>query len=185
MGELNLDRLKPDRKGKILRDMEEINNMQCMISDPTTITMNSHTLLDVIETNSPELFRKCGTFNPNISDHHLIYGILLEKVYKHKPKTIISRCLNNINYEQLNRDLLEAPWHVSDIFTDIDDKYDFWNGLIESVLNEHAPIKKKLVQEKDIPYMTLEWKNAIHKKRKYAIIFSKNCTQQNFDFYDI
>ena len=39
------------------------------------------------------------------------------------PKTIIStRCLNNINCEQLNRDLLEAPWHVSDIFTDIDDK---------------------------------------------------------------
>ena len=28
-----------------------------MISDPTRITMNSHTLLDIIETNSPELFR--------------------------------------------------------------------------------------------------------------------------------
>ena len=39
-----------------------------------------------------------------------------EKVYKHKLKTMIFRSLNNINCEQLNLDLLEAPWHVSDIF---------------------------------------------------------------------
>ena len=37
------------------------------------------------------------------------------------------------------------------------------------------------MREKDIPHLTLEWKNVIRKKRKYAIIFSKNHTQQNFD----
>ena len=49
--------------------------------------------------------------------------------------------------------------------------YDFWSGLLESVV-----IRKKLVQEKDIAYVTLEWKNAIRNKRKYAIVFSKNRT---------
>lgn len=37
---------------------------------------------------------------------------------------------------------------------------------------------KELVREKDMPYMTFEWKNATRKKRKYAMIFSKNRTQK-------
>ena len=70
MGDLNMDRLRPnEREGKILIDMEEVNNLQCMISEPTRITPNSATLLDVILTTTPELFRKCGTYDPEISDH--------------------------------------------------------------------------------------------------------------------
>jgi hypothetical protein len=57
MGDLNMDRLKPnDREGKILKDLEEVNNLQCMITEPTRIPMNSQTLLDVLLSNSPEVF---------------------------------------------------------------------------------------------------------------------------------
>ena len=37
------------------------------------------------------------------------------------------------------------------IFDDIDDKYDYWSGLFESVVNEHAPLRRKRVGEKDLP----------------------------------
>lgn len=57
-------------------------------------------------------------------------------------------------------------------------KHDFWNCFLESVVNEHGPTRKELVREKDMPYMTFEWKNAMRKKRKYAMIFSKNRTQK-------
>jgi exonuclease III len=57
MGDLNMDRLKPnDREGKIFKDLEEVNNLQCMITEPTRIPMNSQTLLDVLLSNSPEVF---------------------------------------------------------------------------------------------------------------------------------
>ena len=182
MGDLNMDRLKPnDREGKILKDLEEVNSLQCMITEPTRITMNSQTLLDVLLTNSPEVFRKCGTYNPEISDHYLIYGIMSQKIRKHEPKVIIFRSIKNTNQERLNQDLLEAPWHVAEVFDDIDDKYVYWNGLLESVLNEHVPLRRKIVCDKDIPYMTLAWKKAIRNKRKYAVQFSKNRTQENFE----
>lgn len=54
------------------------------------------------------------------------------------------------DFKQLNRHLLDALWHVSAIVVDIDDEYDYWGGLLESVLNEHAPLKRKRVHKKDL-----------------------------------
>ena len=54
------------------------------------------------------------------------------------------------DFEQLNPHLLDALWHVSAIFADIDDEYDFWGGLLESVLNKHTPLSRKQVHKKDL-----------------------------------
>ena len=40
------------------------------------MTCTSATLLDVILTNKPEHFSSRGVFDPEISDHHLIYGVM-------------------------------------------------------------------------------------------------------------
>ena len=51
---LNLDRLRPDRReGNILLDLEEVHDLQCLITKPTRITKTSETLLDVILTTKP------------------------------------------------------------------------------------------------------------------------------------
>ena len=70
---------------------------------------------------------------------------------------------------------------MGDIFTDVDDKYDYWNALFESKVNVHAPTKRKGVREKDVPYMTSTWKKAIRNKRKYAILSAKNRTPENME----
>ena len=46
---------------------------------------------------------------------------------------------------------------------------------------QHAPIKKKRVREKDIPYMTQEWKRALRNKRKYAKKFAEDRTSENME----
>ena len=181
-GYLNMDRLKPtERLGKILVDFEEVNDLQCMILEPTRITPTTATLLDVILTNQPDLFRKCGVHHLALSDHSMVYGIMRDKVCKHQPQIITYRSTKNIDNALLNQDLITAPWHVASIFDDIDDKYDYWNGLFESIVNEHAPIKRKRVRKNDVPYMTKDWKIAIRNKRKYAVRFAKNRTQENFE----
>lgn len=70
-GYLNLDRLRPDRRErKILLDLEEVHDLQCLITKPTS-TKTSETLIDVILTTNPEIFKHCarGVINPEISDH--------------------------------------------------------------------------------------------------------------------
>ena len=92
LGDLNMDRLTANRgEGKILRDLEQVDNLTCLITEPTRVTVHSQTLLDVLLTNTLEMFTRCGVYNPKISDHCLIYGEMTDKVCKHKPKTIAFR----------------------------------------------------------------------------------------------
>ena len=97
MGDLNLNRMDTNkREGKLLIDLEESFNLTCLINSSTRITNVSSTLIDVLLTNRPVYFIKSGTFDPEISDHCLIYGILNEKTIHHQPKTIMSRNLKSI-----------------------------------------------------------------------------------------
>ena len=182
LGDLNLDRLRPERReGKILLDLEDIHGYSCLIDQPTRITDHSQTLLDIILTNKPYLFQGCDVFNPELSDHALVYGILKIKATYHPRKIITFRNLKSINEEERKYDLHIAPWHVGDIFDSIEDKCSFWDSLLNYVLDEHAPFKKLRVRAQDVPYMTSEWKRAIRNKRKFSKQFSKNRTQLNLE----
>ena len=110
VGELNLDRLRLDRsEEKILRDLEEVNDLHCLINEPTRVTANSQTLIDVMLTNNPDLFKNCGVYNPEISDHSMIYGEIKEKVKKHTIKTLVHRQTKTTDFDNFNKDLLDAP----------------------------------------------------------------------------
>lgn len=179
-GDLNLNRLRPQQKeGRILRDLEEIHNLTCMITEPTRITPISETLIDVILTNNPELFCKSGAFNPEISDHHMIYGIMNENVHRYRPKVISFRSDKNTDLEKFNEDIKNAPWQAGDSFDTVDDQYEYWKTLLDNIIDEHLPEKKMRVRERDVPYMNTQWKNAIRQKRKYAKIYASNRSQEN------
>ena len=131
MGDLNLNRLDTNkRQGKILKDLEDGFGLECLITNPTRITNLSSTLIDVILTKRPDIFTKAGTYNPEIGDHCLTYGLTNKKVTRYKLKTILCRNLKTIDFELLTDDLSKAPWHVGEIFTEIDDRIDYWNGLM-------------------------------------------------------
>ena len=120
VGDLNLDRPRLDRtEGKIPRDLH------CLINELTRVTANSQTRIDVMLTNSPDLFTNCDVYNPKIGDHSMIYGEMTEKVKKHATKTLVHRQTKTTNFDNFNKDLLDAPWHVGEIFDDLDDAYDY------------------------------------------------------------
>ena len=75
----------------MVTDLEEVYNLCCLITEPIRVMIQSCTLLDVFLTNSPELFNRCGVYNPEISDHCVIYREMKEKVCKYKPKIITFR----------------------------------------------------------------------------------------------
>ena len=80
------------------------------ITPTTTITPTFESFLDIIFTNKPAMFKRCGTFNPQISDHNLVCGILSESVNRYKPKTIVFRSTKNLEVKKFN----EAPWIVGE-----------------------------------------------------------------------
>jgi hypothetical protein len=134
----------------------------------------------LILTNKPHLFKDSGVYNPEISDHALVYGLMTESAIHHPSNIISYRSLKNINEDNFRQDLQSAPWHVAEIFDSVDDQYHYWISMFNTILHDHAPIKKMKVRVKDVPYMTTEWKCAIRKKRRYAKIYASNPTSENY-----
>ena len=86
--------------------------MHCMINESFRLTAYSESLIDVLFTNTQEMFNKCGFYQLWLSDRYLIYGEIVEQVCKHKVRIIDSRYTNDTDFELLSQELLDAPWHV-------------------------------------------------------------------------
>ena len=182
-GDLNLNRLKPDEiEGKIQHDLEDIHELSCLINNPTRITDTSRTLIDVIFTNlinKPEIFKESDVYDPELSDHRMVYAVTRENAIHYPSKVISFRSFKNLNEDELLKDLSVAPRQVGNIFYSVDDRYFYWSKLVNDVLDNHAPKKKLRVWSRDVGYMTPEWKKAIRMKRKYTKKFAKDPSQEN------
>ena len=80
----------------------ELFQMKQMIADPTSITNNTASLLDIIATNRPEKVKESGAIHMGISDHSLVYTCLKVSVPCEKPKIVESRNFKNYNINHFN-----------------------------------------------------------------------------------
>ena len=85
-----------------LMDILELFQMEQVIADPTRITSNTASLLDIIATNRPDKVKESGVIHLGISDHSLVYVSLKVSVPRDKPKIVESRNLKNYNINHFN-----------------------------------------------------------------------------------
>ena len=58
---------------KKLLELTEVYQLQQIIEEPTRITSNSQTHIDLVFTNRPEIIIKFGVDHIGLSDHSLVY----------------------------------------------------------------------------------------------------------------
>ena len=150
-----------------------------MIKRPTRVTDRTQTLIDVILTNIPDNFKLSGEFDPGLSDHYMTFGLMNTRIKQHKRRVITFRSKKNLNHEELKKDIEAMPWQVMETFDSVEDKCHFWHKLVGPIIDKHLPVKRMRVREKDVPYMTLEWKKAIRKKRRYAKQYAREKNEEN------
>ena len=68
------------------------------------------------------------------------------------------------NEDDFTQDIAKAPFQVGEIVDDIDDKMWFYNNLLINVIETHAPMKRKLIKCKQVPYMNGKLCKAINVK---------------------
>ena len=86
-----------------------------LITEPTTVTMNSCTLIDHCITNSPDKIAKSGVVHLAISDHALIHMTYKAKCERSRARIIKTRQMKNFHKSSYLRDLQQKAW--SDIET--------------------------------------------------------------------
>ena len=144
LGDLNLDGLKSNTsEGRLLLNLKVELGFECLITQPTRIVTSGNkktsTLIDVLLSNRPDLFKHSGIYHPSLSDHCLIYGILKDKVLSHRPKVITFRNYKNFDECHFKESLSMAPWHVGEILDEIDDQAYYWSTLLRNVVMTSFP----------------------------------------------
>ena len=186
-----------------------------LIKDPTCHKGPTPTLLDAILVNNPRKYLDIINVPCEISDVHNIIGAATRRFAPLlKPHTIYYRSYKNFNDQSYVNDISMAPFHVADIFDDVDDVAWFTSALISDVIDSHAPIRSKTLKKHSVPYMNGALRKAIYarsmarnkfkkfgnaywelnrkhrnnvvalRKRSLSNYFSKKCSQHDKSFWN-
>ena len=134
------------------------------------------TCIDLFLTNFPNSFQSTKTLTTGLSDFHkMVLTVLKCKFAKQKPKEVKYRCYRNIDREMFRYELNILLSEASTL-EEFDEFY-------LSVLNKHAPIKRKTVRINQAPYMTKTLRKAIMKRSALKTKFCRDKTLNSERMY--
>ena len=98
----------------------------------------------------------------------MVYASLKERAVQHKTRILKVRSYKNFDEEKVKEDLKMAAWHVGESFESVDEQYEYWEALLNKIVDDHLPTRDTNLRAHNVPYMTREWKNAIKAKRRFS-----------------
>lgn len=187
MGDLNCDYLSTSDNlyTKKLKAVCEIYQLSQIIEEPTRICRDSNTLIDVIITNSPERLVSSGVSHIGISDHSLVYAIRKISIPsgRQRHKIMHTRKFKHFDGENFRNDLRKENWNSLKDFKSIDEMWDKWKTVFESVANKHAPIRTKRFRNKRQPWFNSTVRDAIIKRDILKREFNTNRSDDSWQKY--
>ena len=136
------------------------------------MTSTTSTLIDVLISSTPSLFKKAGVINIGLkfSDHYPIFGIMHGlATCPNKHRTITTRPWNVKKINDFIADLRQAPWSLIDSFTDVEDMCSAWESLMKSLIDHHFSLKKKRIRKQTHPWLD----STVLKLREHATKYTK------------
>jgi len=184
LGDFNIDLLNRNFcKTSQFNDLLVSLDLTQIIAEPTRISHNSVTLIDLIITNARESVQGSGVVElDNVSDHLLIYC----ELHFPKPKYNISRTyrdFSNFNYDNFKQDLEAIPWHVMFSMTCCDTMVSFLNENIISLFNFHAPLRHSIFHRPKAPWITGTIKIMQSLRNKARAQYNKTKDEDKFRYY--
>ena len=151
--------------GKLYSFLES-NNLAQLITEPTRVTSNSSTILDLVITNCPERFSASGTLSPPSNcDHSVIFASM--NLITHRSRSYKRQVwnFNNVNSADLNCELSQLDWFsLCGNTNDIDETYSCWYSHFRSIIDKYIPLKTVTIRPNDKPWMDSEVRHAIRRR---------------------
>ena len=95
--------------------IEQLTGLSQIVTQPTRVTTNSSSLLDVILTTNPNNHVKTVVIPVSLSDHYMTYTVITSRpIQTKKPRTIIVRSYKKFVLEHFKRDLYEVMPPIND-----------------------------------------------------------------------
>ena len=154
LGDLNFNMLNKTGPVKAWLQKTENLNMSQLVCSPTRVTETSETIIDHVYSNVPDNIVSVSVPHYSISDHYPVCVTRkISNTFEKGPvhKFITYRNTKSFNETEFIRELEEQPWTVINIFDTASDALDYFITTFNSVLDKHAPKKKRRVKKSKQP----------------------------------
>ena len=175
LGDFNIEEKQEEEK-----TFMETYQLKNLIQQPKCFKSDNPTCIDLILTNRPSSFQNSGATETGLSDFHsMIVTILKGGFMKRGPRIVLHRGYSKFdknNFRQALKDCLHEVNREDVGFSEFNDR-------IETVLNEHMPIKKKYVRANDGSFMIKALRKAIYTRTNLRNKYNKNKSQENWNAF--
>ena len=179
LGDFNIDQLKTEKPAyKFFQNMLIVPmSLTQIVNEPTRITENSSTLIDLILVNNVDSVKAHGVVDlPGISDHSMVYLAYALKKPKCVPKRIRRRDFRNFDEVEFHKDLEKCAW--GNIYSieesDVDNQVTILENIFSEVINKHAPYREiKVRKPVKTTWMTDEVIKLMDNRDKYKSKYNK------------
>ena len=180
-GDMNVNMLQPNN---CLSNIFDVYGVKNVIKSATCFKGKVPTMIDLVITNVSKSLKDVKCIECDLSDFHKMVCFSTKlKVPVKKKRHIMYRSYKRFDEDAYVNDLSNVPYHVCDIFDDVDDAYWFYETLTKQVIEEHAPLKKKVIKNNQAPYMNGPLRKAINVKNMFRRKFYKCKSSANWEIY--
>lgn len=147
---------------------------------PTCYKSQHVSLIDVILSSNSSRIKPVINTDNGISDFHNIIGFSTKiHVPRRQAGELTYRTYKHFDDTNFSNDIAFAPYHVAEMFDDVNDKYWYHETLISGIVHEHAPIKKRMPIQNPVPYMNSKLRKAQHYKAMMRNKYFRNGRQRH------
>ena len=161
VGDFNCNLLDTEKNvhSRQLTDIMDIYQLEQIITEPTRITIDTASLIDIFITNSPLKVKSSGVIRLGISDHYMIYVCTKDAINRSPPKIVESQSFKNYNKFAFRSYLFYALNSIN-IEKELDPNkmWETWKNVFTSIADKHAPLRTHKVRSKHTPWLTNEIK---------------------------
>ena len=162
--------------------------MEQVITDYTRIAITptenqrrivSKSLLDHFSTNRAKYIKRSGILELGMVDHFLIFAVRKVNAWRQRTghrNVIEARNLRKYNKQRFLADLRQIDWIsiLDPLNNDPDKMASTFHEIFQSLLEIHAPLKKKMVRNYYVPWITSNIRKDIERRDKHKRLSSKN-----------
>lgn len=184
LGDFNINMLEVDNPVLNLNQILLSLNLQQIINEPTRITKNSKSLIDLIVITKNLTTRDSGVIPMHhLSDHSLTFCVIDISVAKSIPISHTFRDFKNLDIGALHHDFQLTPWNLMYNINNIDDKLIFLNNCLLTLFDIHAPFKTATFTKSNCPWLTDTIKTMISLRNKAYSKFKKTSSAASWEYY--
>ncbi len=163
VGDVDID--MQHKNDKMTSEICNVYGLTNVVKTPTCFKKPEGTLIDPIIVLNAKRFQCPINIHCGYSDFHNMVGCVSKvHVPPQVPVKITYRSYRNYSEEEFKNEVSQIPFHVTEIFDDVSDRYWMASQMYKDVLDEHAPLKSRTITSQQVPYMHSALRKEMYKR---------------------